>query len=312
MLKDPKITKISRHQFLKWSAISGITFIATIIRERVLSNPEVFPKEFSFEIVTVNDKGEIINQNQKTAQYLQKNLGNGVNIDFVNVPGGTFTMGSPDSERRRDDDEQPQRQITIPQFWMSKYPVTQLQYETIMVNNPSYFSGKNLPVERVSWFDAIKFCQITSQRLGKEIKLPSEAQWEYSCRAGTTTPFYFGPVITSDLANIDGEYSHYRYANEPNGIYREKTTDVGLFPPNAFGLYDMHGNIQEFCQDDYHDDLTKIPNDGSPWLDEGKVKVIRGGSWYDHPWYCRSAYRYVIPNNGSKNETVGFRVVMVI
>ncbi|WP_041235344.1 formylglycine-generating enzyme family protein [Dactylococcopsis salina] len=170
-----------------------------------------------------------------------------------------------------------------------------------------YFKGENNPVERVSWHKAKEFCQKLSEQTGKTYRLPSEAQWEYACRAGTTTPFYFGETISTDLANYDGNS---RYGNGKKGVYRIKTTPVRSFPPNAFGLYDMHGNVWEWCEDVWHENYEGAPNDGSAWLTEGDHyrRVMRGGSWYPNPRYCRCANRdwgtpdYVNLDNG-------FRVV---
>ncbi|MDB9435285.1 formylglycine-generating enzyme family protein [Dolichospermum lemmermannii CS-548] len=158
-----------------------------------------------------------------------------------------------------------------------------------MGNNPAHFKGNNRPVECVSWNNAVNFCQKLSQKTGKNYKLPSEAQWEYACRAGTTTPFYFGESITPDLVNYDGNYA---YAAAPKGQYRGQTTDVGTFPPNAFGLYDMHGNVWEWCEDDWQENYINAPIDGSALISQSNIKLLRGGSWDDDPDYCRSAYRY--------------------
>jgi formylglycine-generating enzyme required for sulfatase activity len=157
----------------------------------------------------------------------------------------------------------------------------------------------------VSWNNAVNFCQKLSQKTGKNYKLPSEAQWEYACRAGTTTPFYFGESITPDLVNCDGEYA---YAAAPKGQYREQTTDVGTFPPNAFGLYDMHGNVWEWCEDDWQENYINAPINGSALISRSKRKLVRGGSWYRYPEDCRSAYR-TYNLLGSNGYAIGFRVV---
>jgi formylglycine-generating enzyme required for sulfatase activity len=132
---------------------------------------------------------------------------------------------------------------------MGKYEVTQAQYQAIMGNNPSNFKGEKRPVEQVSWNDAVKFCEELSKKTGRAYRLPSEAEWEYAARAGTDTPFHFGETITTDLANYNGNFT---YASAPKGEYRKETTDVGIFPPNSFGLYDMCGNVWEWCLDKYH------------------------------------------------------------
>jgi formylglycine-generating enzyme required for sulfatase activity len=176
-----------------------------------------------------------------------------------------------------------------------------------MGENPSRFSGANNPVERVNWYKAKEFCKRLSEKTGREYRLPSEAEWEYACRAGTTTPFYFGETITTDLANYDGDYT---YGNGPEGVDREKTTPVGSFPPNAFGLYDMHGNVWEWCEDVWHENYEGAPNDGRPWLTGGNHnrRVLRGGSWTYNPRFCRCANRYWLNPDFDFNY-YGFRVV---
>ncbi len=207
---------------------------------------------------------------------------------------------------------------------MGKYPITQAQWRFVaslpQINrelklDPSYFkldlsyfkSGKR-PVETVSWYDAVEFCKRLSQHTHRTYRLPTEAEWEYACRAGTTTPFYFGKTITAELANYratetDGDGS--------KGEYRRETTPVDHFGiANAFGLCDMHGNVWECCLDHWHDNYEGAPNDGSAWLtdDESARRVLRGGSWYDSPSNCRSASRH-FNNPGDSYNLVGFRVV---
>jgi formylglycine-generating enzyme required for sulfatase activity len=143
----------------------------------------------------------------------------------------------------------------------------------------------------VSWDDAIEFCARLSKATGREYRLPSEAEWEYACRAGTTTPFHFGETITTDLANYNGNYT---YGSGSKGQYRKQTTDVGSFPANAFGLHDMHGNVWEWCQDTWQENYNGAPTDGSAWVYENANQnsmILRGGSWLNGPWDCRSAYR---------------------
>ncbi|HIK09878.1 MAG TPA: formylglycine-generating enzyme family protein, partial [Oscillatoriaceae cyanobacterium M33_DOE_052] len=199
-------------------------------------------------------------------------------------------MGTPNSEPNRQDYEGPQHQVTVPSFYMAKYPITQAQYQAIMGQNPSKFKGSDLPVECVTWNDAVEFCQKLAQKTGQAYRLPSEAEWEYACRAGTTTPFHFGDTITTDLANYNGNEA---YGNGPKGQYRKQTTPVGDFPPNAFGLYDMHGNVWEWCQDRWHNNYDVAPTDGSAWETGGEsnLRVLRGGSWNLNPRYCRSGLR---------------------
>jgi formylglycine-generating enzyme required for sulfatase activity len=259
------------------------------------------------EVVTVNKFGEIIQRQPCVARYFIEDLGNGVKLEMAAIPGGTFMMGSLKEEGY--DTEKPQHQVTLSSFFMGKYPVTQAQYQAIMGTNPSHFKGSNRPVERVDWNDAVTFCQKLSQRTGKNYRLPSEAEWEYACRAGTTTPFHFGETITTDLANYNGNYT---YGQEPKGVYREETTEVGSFGvANNFGLYDMHGNVRERCQDNWHSDYYGAPTDGSSWLkntQSSDIKLLRGGSWYYVPGNCRSASR-VNNNLDYDSNYIGFRVV---
>lgn len=211
-----------------------------------------------------NTAYELLLKQPNPSKELQTTLDNYQKLPpMVYIPGGSFLMGAPETEEgsRSRDSERPQHRVEIAPFYMGRYPVTQAQYQAVMGENPSYFKGENNPVERVSWHKAKEFCQKLSEQTGKTYRLPSEAQWEYACRAGTTTPFYFGETISTDLANYDGNS---RYGNGKKGVYRIKTTPVRSFPPNAFGLYDMHGNVWEWCEDIWHKNYEGAPNDGSP------------------------------------------------
>jgi len=260
-----------------------------------------------FETVTVNDFGKIIKRKRYQAEMFAENLGEGIELEMVSIPGGSFLMGSPEDEGS--DRERPQHRVLVPPFFLGRYPVTQQQYEAVMGENPSDFKGANRPVEQVSWNDATEFCQRLSQKTGKTYRLPSEAEWEYACRAGTTTSFYFRETITTDLANYNGNYT---YGLAPKGVWRKETTDVGSFPPNAFGLYDMNGNVWEWCQDVWHDNYNGAPTDGSAWESGGEsfYRLLRGGSWDSGPRYCRSAYRVRLDADG-RYDLNGFRVVLV-
>ena len=269
--------------------------------------------EYEFDVITVNDRGEETNREQKQAKYFTEDLGNGITIEMVEILGGSFIMGSPENEPKRDDDESPQHDVTVPSFYMGKHEVTQAQWKQVsalpqiereLEPDPSYFKGDNLPVENVSWYDAVEFCKRLSEATGKEYRLPSEAEWEYACRAGTTTPFNFGETITTELVNYDGNYT---YANAPKGEDRGKTTPVESFPPNAFGLYDLHGNVYEWCADTYQESYAGAPDDGSAWIvNNNNTYVLRGGSWFVNPHNCCSAYRYrVAPVDVSFG--IGFR-----
>ncbi|WP_307786209.1 formylglycine-generating enzyme family protein [Okeania sp. KiyG1] len=251
-----------------------------------------------FDVITVNSKGEEINHRSHEAVFFTEDLSNGIKLEMVYIPGGSFLMGNEEGKYKH---ELPQHQVTLQPFYMSKYPITQAQYQAIMGENPSDVEGENRPVECVSWYNATEFCQKLSQKTGKTYRLPSESQWEYACRAGTTTPFYFGETITSELVNYN-----------PKGEDLEETTDVGSFPPNAFGLYDMHGNVWEWCADDWHDNYEGAPTDGSAWLknDEKEHEAVRrGSSWANYHDSCCSASRESDDKRDDLITTYGFRIV---
>jgi len=241
-------------------------------------------------------------------------VGDAMPLHMVRIPGGTFTMGSPDDEPERDKREGPQHEVTVPTCFMGRYPITQAQYERVMETNPATqydadrFVAPNKPVVGVSWHDATTFCQRLSERTGRAYRLPSEAEWEYACRAGTTTPFFFGDTLTTEVANYDGNYT---YADGPKGEYREELMPVDHFKlANAFGLCDMHGNVYEWCADYWHDSYENAPTDGSAWIegDDSSLRAFRGGSWNRFPRNCRSAYRVRL-TPGNRNNRLGFRVV---
>ena len=259
-------------------------------------------------------------------------------LEMVQIPGGSFLMGSPEDELKRAKDESPQHTVTIAPFFMGKHPITHAQWSAVaalpQVNrelepDPSDFKGDDRPVEKVSWFDAVEFCDRLSQLTGRPYRLPSEAEWEYACRAspmptsatpgsgevrraGTTTPFHFGETITPDLANYNwsNTYGTIKITKEKDF---EGTTPVGQFSiANAFGLYDMHGNVWEWCQDHWHSNYEGAPTDGSAWIDPEAEKdanrLLRGGSWPFNPRYCRSACR-IDDYPGVRYIYNGFRVV---
>ncbi len=246
-------------------------------------------------------------------------VGDALPLHMVLIPGGTFTMGSPDDEPERSEDEGPQHPVNVPKFLMGRYPVTQAQWRAVaalpqversLEPDPSRFKGDNHPVEQVSWYEAVEFCDRLSAHTKRPYRLPTEAEWEYACRAGTMTPFHFGDAITTDIANYNGSYT---YADGPKGEYRETTTAVDqLDNANAFGLSDMHGNVYEWCQDHWHESYEGAPIDGGAWLTDDKEsrRVLRGGSWFYIPWYCRSACRsFISPVN--RFYYTGFRVSCV-
>ena len=233
-----------------------------------------------------------------------KNFTNSLGMKFVWIPPGTFMMGSPKEEIGRGQYES-QHKVTLTKgFYMGVYTVTQEQWKEIMGNNPSGFKGeKNLPVEKVSWDDCQAYIKKLRGKDKKVYRLPSEAEWEYCCRAGTKTPFHFGETIFTDQANYNGNVA---YGTGKKGVNREKTTPVGSFPANPWGLHDMHGNVWEWCQDwlgDYPQNDVVDPQ-GPNW---GKYRVLRGGSWFNYPENCRSAFRGR-DGPGIRSFNVGFRL----
>ena len=254
-------------------------------------------------------------------QEYREELAQGVALTMVEISAGNFLMGSPSGEEGRYDNEA-QRLVTVPAFWMGRFPITQAQWKVVaglekvereLIADPSNFKGPDLPVEQVNWHDAIEFCRRLSMHTRRNYTLPSEAQWEYACRAGSTTPFHFGETLITELANYDGNYT---YGQGPRGAYRRQPTDVGNFPANAWGLQDMHGNVWEWCLDRWHPSLAKGPTDGSAWQepapelakDDQDRRLLRGGSWLDFPGGCRSASRFHNQPGGAGDD-VSFRVV---
>ena len=288
-----------------------------------------------------------------------EDLGGGVSLPLLHIPAGSFQMGSPVDEPERSAAEGPQHEVTLASFFISQTPITQAQWREVagwqplpaerwgreLDPEPSYFQPRRnpkafgyskgrvsllpgeassdlRPVENVSWEDAMEFCKRLSQRTGRRYSLPSEAQWEYACRAESSTAFAFGETLSPELANYDGNYT---YANGPKGNYRKQTTLVAMFPANAWGLQDMHGNVWEWCLDHWHQNYKGAPIDGSPWLNavaqdgqrsaqqqtdgtnDSERRLLRGGSWLNLPRGCRSACRnWLHPDN--RTFYVGFRV----
>ncbi len=272
---------------------------------------------FEFDTATVDARGAVVERKRGSAQIYEEDLGDGVKLAMVAIPGGQFVMGSPTNEADRGADEGPQRTVTVAPFFLGQFEVTQAQWRAVarwrqvsrtLAEAPSRFKGDDLPVEHVSWDDAVEFCARLSRRTGRTYRLPSEAEWEYAARAGTTTPFHFGATITPALANYGGDFL---YAVAAKGEYRQGTTPVGSFKVgNAFGLFDMHGNVWEWTLDVWHDGYAGAPTDGSAWEAGGdrSRRVVRGGSWLGHATYCRSASRALSHTDG-RDGNVGFRVL---
>ena len=300
---------------------------------------------FEFSVVTLSSDGQVVTEGRGQAQYYTEDLGTAVKLEMVQIPGGSFMMGTSYAEaaqvaaeyhRYAGDDanlthyadesvamEIPQHSVTLRSFFMGKFEVTQAQWRAVatlpritnpLATDPSFFKGDDLPVEEVTWEDAIEFCARLSRATGREYRLPSESEWEYACRAGTGTQFHFGDTITTELVNYNGRYP---YGSAPPGINRRKTVRVGsLGVLNAFGLSDMHGNVEEWCMDSWHENYNGAPSDGRVWITNGgspwvgcgmDYRVVRGGAWLGGP--CRSADRNRRWWANNKNYFTGFRIV---
>ncbi|MEA5537031.1 formylglycine-generating enzyme family protein [Crocosphaera sp. XPORK-15E] len=279
-----------------------------------------------------------IKRESKQVQGYVEDL-NGVSLDMILIPSGSFMMGSPETEEDSRDSERPQHQVTVPMFFMGRYPITQAQWKAVaampqiekkLESDPSYFKGDKRPVEQVSWYDAIEFCARLSFHTKRNYRLPSEAEWEYACRAGTTTPFHFGETISTKLANYNGSSEQYgAYGRGEKGEYRKETTEVDFFDvANLFGLSEMHGNVWEWCLDPWHSNYhgNRAPTDGSVWDEKNQQEdyyqdivknikqlftdernhVARGGSYDYGPRNCRSANR---GGSSARHSSGGLRVV---
>jgi formylglycine-generating enzyme required for sulfatase activity len=280
---------------------------------------------------------KIVRQRKKAKGF--REFINGVPLDMILIPSGSFIMGASNQEELSNNTERPIHQVKVSQFFLGRYPITQAQWRAVaslpqegkrLELNPSCFKGDKRPVEKVSWYDAVEFCARLSRHTNKNYRLPSEAEWEYACRAGTITPFHFGETISTNLANYNGADQQYgAYGKGEKGRYRGTTIDVDYFnAANEFGLSDMHGNVWEWCADPWHHNYDGAPDDGRVWdekanndnryqkvlenldtlLKGSRRRVIRGGSWFNHPYGCRSAYRADdIPDWADSGY--GFRVV---
>ncbi len=257
-------------------------------------------------------------------RYLTNSLG----MKLVLIPAGSFLMGSPIAEQGRSADEGPQHEVTITRpFYLGVHPVTQEQFQRLMGTNPSHFCrggrGRDqvkeddprlLPVEKVTWGNAVTFCRKLSEapeesRQGRLYRLPTEAEWEYACRAGSATPFHFGATLNSTQANFDGTQP---YGRTSAGPYLKRPSAVGSYPPNDFGLFDMHGNVWEWCQDWYAEDFySSSPSEDPQGPENGEQRVLRGGCWSSSGTNCRSAYRGRA-EPGLHVYRFGFRVVLEV
>jgi len=336
---------LTRRQTLGVAALAvvgiGAAIAASSIR-RLMSRPSV--RTISFEVPSVDETGMLIEPGRYSAAIFTEALGLNAGLDMVSIPAGGFMMGSPLQEPERQPNEGPQHHVTVAAFFIGASPVNQAQWAAVVSAhpdrihvdldpNPSFFKGIDLPVESITWNQADEFCLRLAAITGRAYRLPSEAEWEYSCRAGTGTPFNFGPTITPELANYCGtggavcgdsggksvasdvyndvKYGSGAYGQGPAGIFRGTTTRPGTFPPNRFGLYDMHGNIWEYCLDKWADSYADAPLYGTAYLSgpTDSPRILRGGSWSHNPAICRSAYRDSLdPSLSGWQGRIGLRV----
>ncbi|MDY7024487.1 MAG: formylglycine-generating enzyme family protein, partial [Cyanobacteriota bacterium] len=265
---------------------------------------------------TVETKTQDLNGNCSQIEYFSDHLGNDIQLDMVLIPGGDFSMGTAE-KLAKEQNEQPQHTVTVQSFFMGKFSVTQAQWWAVSglprVNinlepKPACFQGDNRPVEQVSWYEAVEFCDRLSHKTGRTYRLPSEAEWEYACRANTSTSFHFGETLPQNSARFN---SGNILTFHTKALF-DSTAEVGSCSvANNFGLYDMHGNVLEWCEDHWHDNYQNAPSNQQAWLsdDQERVRVLRGGAW-DYPAKnCRSAFRARYAPDFRLNS-IGFRVAM--
>ena len=265
--------------------------------------------EIAFESVLVDRYGNLTERRRLHAEYYALPI-QAEYLEMIRIPGGSFLMGASIGEVGQRANERPQHEVTLAPFFLSRYPITQSQWSAVMPSLPPMqreFQGDNLPVVNVWLEHAVEFCRRLSEVGGQLYRLPSEAEWEYACRAGTTSPFHCGHTLTADLANFNARQG---YDDGPVGEHRRGLTPVGYFgTANQFGLSDLHGNVWEWCADEWHEDYEGAPADGGVWIGGGDpgYRVQRGGSWRDGAIRCRSAFRVGdIAHNA--DHIVGLRV----
>jgi eukaryotic-like serine/threonine-protein kinase len=337
VLQNASFKPMSRTAFLKLISLGGLITASSLLVSQFSQTVEsqLAPKQktklgsidkpitIEFTSIKLNTQGDIIDRPNSQAQIFQEALGNGIFLTMVKIPSGRFMMGSPPHEQNQEIYEQPYHPVDIPAFELGQTQVTQAQWAAIFPDKATPANrNSQLPVSNISWFDAIDFCERLSRKTGHQYRLPSESEWEYACRARTTTPFAYGDTISSTLVNYNAEYP---YGSAPKGFdadaqtlrQHEKATPVATFPPNLFGLYDMHGNLWEWCLDEWFADYHGAPSDGSARgyihaKNDGNqtetLRVVRGGSWFSYGRTCRAASRSSL-FAGFRHQHYGLRVV---
>ena len=314
---------MKRRNFFKLSGCVGAGLAGAIATDpSVIAASQAddldLPK-FDFATTKVDRRGKEKQRTYHQAHLYTEDLGNYQTLAMVSIPQGKYIMGAPVGEKFSSNSERPLHQVKVDRFLMSRYPITQAQWRKVaqlpqvkreLKTDPSHFKGDNRPVESVSWLEAIEFCDRLSAQTGKSYRLPSEAEWEYACRGNTRSPFAYGETLTSQLADYASTFA---YASETGTSYRQQTIDVGSLMPNAFGVYDLHGNVREWCADPWHENYHGAPNTSQVWHRGGKQawRTLRGGSWANKPAHCRSAHRSGYPEH-LLNRAIGFRVAMSV
>lgn len=274
-------------------------------------------RRFDFEALTLDERGEVVARRALVGHSFEQRLGEGLALEMVAIPGGTFVMGSPPDERARDSDEGPQRVVTVAPFYLARHEVNQLEWRAVaglpavtweLPRNPSFFKGGRRPVERISWDEANEFCARLRAHTRRPYRLPSEAEWEYAARAGSGTAFALGETLTERHANLNASVP---YGAAPAGRYRQQTLPVGSLAAgaNAFGLFDVHGNVWEWVADPWHESYADAPADARAWLTGGNegLRGLRGGAWRSETGDGRAARRgYARPTE--RYKFVGLRL----
>lgn len=303
------------------TGLGGAGLLTTVYADRswatVVNSDYLDLPSFDFATVKIDSTGKQEKRTYHQAHLYTEDLGNYQTLAMVSIRGGRFTMGASSKEKASSDRERPLHRVKVDSFLIGKYPVTQAQWRIVaklpqikreLFGEPSHFKGDNRPVECVSWLDAVEFCDRLFIYTGKSYRLPSEAEWEYACRGNSQTPFAYGETLTKELADYASSYS---YASEKTIPYRKETVNIGNFMPNAFGVYDLHGNVREWCADHWHETYHGAPSHSTAWNKEGVTewRTLRGGSWANKPSHCRSAHRSGYRAD-SLNRAIGFRVAM--
>ena len=289
---------------------------ARMTKRRSAPGGRIALRDVSFVVVTLDAAGYQAGRWRGRARQFTERLGQRATLQMVQIPAGTFEMGAPENEPGGNASERPQHHVAVPRFYLGKHAVTIEQWRAVMRALPEgmkiaertfKMSGRQ-PVVRVSFDEAEAFCARLSRRSGRGYRLPTEAEWEYACRAGTSAAFAFGPTISRKVVNYDGETIR---RDRPDGKHATTRPVGSLGVANGFGLFDMHGNVWEWCEDYWFNNYRDAPADGSAGKSgESRNRVLRGGSWYSTAEFCRAAVRRPGGEAGTRSRQIGFRVAM--